>query len=121
MSNTFENLIGPLLFVGGAIALVIHISKDDTHQNNSEPRDNPRAEAARELDYSRKKRIYVKRKAHAYKQIQLLQGVKQPKKYERKKSSGEPKSELVEIKTKIGDKEFVSKIRLPKKRPKKVI
>jgi hypothetical protein len=103
------------------MALVLHITKDNIEPVEGTHRENPRTEASREIDYSRKKRIYVKRKAHAYKQIQLMQGVKDPKKYERKKTSGGPKSELVEIKTKVGDKEFISKIRLPKKRTKKVV
>ena len=104
----------PLLFLGGAIATITILFKSKIPLTTE--RQNP-IDASPELDFSRKKRIYIKRQQHAHKQTQLLKGTKDVKKYRKKKASGK-KTESKKIEYRIGDKVFVQKIKLPTDRAK---
>ncbi len=102
--------LAPLLFLGGAIALLSTVLRS-AGSDAIGLRKNA-VESSPELDYSRKKRIYVKRQQAAHKQMHILKGTKEIPKYHKKKASGK-KTEQKEIKYKIGDKVFSQKIKLP--------
>lgn len=125
-----NDIIKSLAIIGIA-SVVIHSIMTDKKEKapQKEPNDdlllseedmyaieNPRQEASEDLDFSRKKRIYIKRLKNAHKQIQLLKGEQNVKEYHRKKP--DKKTEKQNVKVKLGDKEFVYKVPIAVKRAK---